>query len=49
MKMCGLSPLASFYVESHISDGFCATLWRSVNPYSDRRGSNYVGARTGTR
>ena len=26
-------------VESHISDRFCATVWRRVNRYSDRGGS----------
>ena len=34
-------------VELHISDGFCATLWCSVNRYSDRSGSELEGARTG--
>ena len=34
-------------VELHISDGFCATLWCSVNRYSDRSGSELEGARAG--
>ena len=33
-------------MERHISDRFCPILWRSVNRYSDRSGSEEVGIRT---
>ena len=34
-------------LERHISERFCAILWCSVNMYSDRSGSESIGARTG--
>ena len=34
-------------LERHISERFCAILWHSVNMYSDRSGSESIGARAG--